>query len=95
MEKFKRAGSRAWKKCHCESAFQAYVGRVDWQQMASLIIVTATALALAWSWRRRRKFSFSRDTHCGCSGPGPAASQNSIIFHARKGERPRVTIKMK
>jgi hypothetical protein len=68
---------------------------VDWQQIASLIIVATAAAALAWRWQRRRKISFARATHCGCSGTGPAASQNSIIFHARKGERSRVTIKMK
>jgi hypothetical protein len=44
---------------------------------------------------RRRKFSFERNTHCGCSAPGLAADKSSIIFHARKGGRPAVTVKMR
>jgi hypothetical protein len=44
---------------------------------------------------RRRKFSFERDTHCGCSAHGQSGTKNSIVFHARKGERPEVVVKMK
>jgi hypothetical protein len=40
-----------------------------------------------------RKFSWQRDTHCGCSSPGQFASKSSMVFRARRGERPRVTIK--
>jgi hypothetical protein len=94
--KNRASGCRARQKnLHCASGFRDYVSRVDWQQFVSLIIVAAAAGALAWSWWRRRKFSFTRDTHCGCSSAGQTPDQNSIIFHARKGERPRVLIKMK
>jgi hypothetical protein len=70
----------------------AYVGSVNWQQVVSLIIVAVAAAALLWGWIRRRKFRFDRDTHCGC---GTSSQQGSIIFHARKGERSQVLVKMK
>jgi hypothetical protein len=68
---------------------------MDWQQSVALLIVAATAALLIWSRVRRRKFQFGRDTHCGCSSPAKVAPQSSIIFHARKGEPTRVTVKMK
>jgi len=68
---------------------------VDWQQIVSLMVVAATAGALLWSRFRRRKFSFARDTHCGCSTAGPSSAKVSIVFRARKGERPRIVLKTK
>ena len=66
---------------------------MDWQQTAALGIVAATAGIFVWRKCRRRKFSFERDTHCGCSGSGGSRATNSIVFHARKGERPQVIVK--
>ncbi|MEI9961972.1 MAG: hypothetical protein WDM76_12810 [Limisphaerales bacterium] len=68
---------------------------MDWQQAVSLGIVIAVMAAFAWSRLRPRRFDFKRDTHCGCSSPGEAADKSSIIFHARKGGRPEVIVKMK
>jgi len=68
---------------------------MDWQQLIALLIVATAAALLLWSKVRRRKFDFHRDTHCGCSAPAGDGAQSSIVFHARKGERPRVTVKMK
>jgi len=68
---------------------------VDWQQIVSLIVVAATAGALLWSRFRRRKFSFARDTHCGCSTAGQSSAQGSILFRARKGQRPQIVLKPK
>jgi hypothetical protein len=68
---------------------------VDWQQIVSLLIVAAAFGGLLWGRLHRRKFSFARDTHCGCSATDVSALQNSIVFHARKGEPRRVTVKMK
>jgi hypothetical protein len=42
---------------------------------------------------RKRKFSFEHDTHCGCASP--AGGGGSIVFHARKGQRPQVIVKSK
>jgi len=68
---------------------------MDWQQLVALAIVATAAGLLARSRFQRRKFSFERDTHCGCAGTGPAAQQSSIVFHARKGHRPEVFVKMR
>jgi hypothetical protein len=68
---------------------------MDWQQLVSLTIVSAAAVLLLRGRLRPRKFSFQRDTHCGCSTTGSAAPQHSVIFRARKGERPQVVIKSK
>ena len=68
---------------------------MDWQQPVALLIVATAAALLVWGRVRRRKFRFGRDTHCGCSSPAGTASQSSIVFHARKGEQPRVLVKMK
>ena len=68
---------------------------MNWQQAVSLAIV---ALVAGLFWRghlRRRKFSFARNTHCGCSAHGQSETKSSIVFHARKGERPEVVVKMK
>jgi len=67
---------------------------MDWQQSVSLVIVCAAAAWLLWSRFRPRKFSFQRDTHCGCSTAGNPP-QYSVIYRARKGERPQVVIKPK
>jgi len=66
---------------------------VDWQQTISLLIVAATAGAFLRARARRRQFRFERDTHCGCSTPARSAAQNSIVFRARKGERPQIIVK--
>jgi hypothetical protein len=66
---------------------------VNWQTVVSLIIVALAVVGLFWGRARRRKFSFARETHCGCS-PHPAGTNpGSIIFHARKGERPQILVK--
>lgn len=68
---------------------------MDWQQVVSLMIVASAAGLLLWSKLRRRKFSFQHDTHCGCSAIPQSGPQSSIVFRARKGERPEVIVKMK
>jgi hypothetical protein len=68
---------------------------VNWQTAVALLIVALAAAGLLWGMLRRRKFNFQRDTHCGCSMPNPSASGSSIVFHARKGERPRIIVKNK
>ena len=68
---------------------------VNWQTIVSLIIVALAATGLLWGRFRRRKFDFHRDTHCGCSSPSDSSTHQSIVFHARKGERPQVIVKKK
>jgi hypothetical protein len=69
---------------------------MDWQQLVSLAIVGSAAALLIWSKIRPRKFSFAKDTCCGCAANQQrAVPQHSVIFHARKGERPEVRVRMK
>jgi hypothetical protein len=68
---------------------------MDWQQLVSLVVVASAAVLLARSKFRRRRFSFERDTHCGCLAVQELSPQSSIVFHARKGARPEVLVKMR
>jgi hypothetical protein len=68
---------------------------MNWQQVVSLAVVAVVAGMFLRACLRRRKFSWEREAHCGCSGPWASADKNSIIFHARKGERPLVRVKMR
>ncbi|HWQ93832.1 MAG TPA: hypothetical protein VN673_19370 [Clostridia bacterium] len=68
---------------------------MDWQQLVSLGIVAVAAGLLLRSKLKRRRFSLAHDTHCGCSAVHQSAPQNSIVFRARKGERPQVIVKMR
>jgi len=68
---------------------------MEWQQLVSLMIVASTAVLLVWSKVRRQRFSFARETHCGCAAASQSATQSSIVFRARKGQRPEVRVRMK
>jgi len=68
---------------------------MDWQEATALLIVAATAGVFAWARLRPRRFSFERDTHCGCASQPQSGSAGSILYRARKGERPQVILKMK
>lgn len=67
---------------------------MDWQTLVALAIVGLTAAVFLWNRFRPRKFSFERDLHCGL-GSSRECPQHSIVFHARKGERPEIIVKMK
>jgi hypothetical protein len=67
---------------------------MNWQQVSALAVVAVTAVVFLWQRLRPRKFSFARDTHCGCTGSG-AAPKHSVIYHARKGARPEIYVKIK
>ena len=79
----------------CRTRISDYVAIMNWQQAVSLGIVGATAAILLWNKVRRRRFSLVRDTHCGCASVRQPAQQGSIIFRARKGERPQVLVKLR
>jgi hypothetical protein len=68
---------------------------MDWQEILALSIVAVTAAIFLRNKFRPKKFSFQRDTHCGCSSPSQSAPGHSIVFHARKGERGQIIMKMK
>lgn len=69
---------------------------MDWQQLVSLSIVAVAAGLLLRRKLRRPKFSFEQDLPCaGCAAVSQTSPQSSIVLHARKGERPRVVVKMR
>ena len=68
---------------------------MDWQQWAALAIVAGTAGMLLRSRFRRRGFRFHEAGHCGCPGNSSISPQASIVFRARKGQRPEVRVTMK
>ena len=73
-----------------------YIAGMDWQKLAALAVVAGTAAVfLARTLPRRRGFSFARDTHCGCGAASRPGMKNSIVFHARKGRRAQLIVKMK
>lgn len=63
--------------------------------MVSLSMVAVAAFLLLRPKFQRRKFSFARDTHCGCAGGGQDRPQYSVVYRARKGQRPEIIVKMK
>ena len=79
----------------CGAEDWQYLRCMSWQQTASLAIVAGTAGVFVWARWRRRKFSFERDTHCGCAAAGEQGQKSSIVYRARKGERPVVIVKMR
>jgi hypothetical protein len=83
------------EKSGCADGVCGYVTLMNWQQIISLAIVALAAGLLLWGRFRPRKFSFQRDTHCGCSAAGGPSRKGSIVFHARKGERREVVVRMK
>jgi hypothetical protein len=85
--------AKAGKTSSCAPGTLGYVKGMDWQQIAALSVVAATAGVFMWTKLRPRKFSFEHDTHCGCAAPSPGGSRSSIVFSARKGERPRIILR--
>ena len=79
----------------CVSRVLAYVASMDWQQIVSLAVVASAAVLLLGNTFRRRKFNFGRDTRCGCLGVQESSPQSSVVFRARKGQRPEVWMKMR
>jgi len=66
---------------------------MGWQETVALSIVTLTAGVFLWNRFRPRKFSFARTGHCGCASPDESTRRHSIVFRARRGERPQVIVK--
>jgi hypothetical protein len=80
----------------CTVPWRPYVNGVDWQQITALTIVAATAGVFLHRQFWRRKPTFREATACGCSAPRVQTGGGpSVIYHARRGEAPRVTVRMK
>lgn len=79
----------------CTQHVWGYVASMDWQQLASLAIVGIAAALMLRSRFRRPKTPFSIANHCGGCAGIKIVPKHSVVYHARKGERPRVVVKMK
>jgi hypothetical protein len=66
---------------------------MDWQQPVALGIVALAAGGLLWRQFRPRKPLTGGPGGCHCEGSSALRSKGSIVFHARKGERPKVIVK--
>jgi hypothetical protein len=66
---------------------------MGWQETTALTMVALTAAIFLWRLFRPRKYNFRPKVHCGCASASPAQRQPTILFHARKGEAPRVLIR--
>jgi hypothetical protein len=78
-----------------QAHFSGILRDMDWQQLLSLTIVAAAAGLLLRRKLRRPRFSFQHDTACGCAGVSNPSPKTSIVFRARKGERPQVRVKIR
>ena len=66
---------------------------MNWQDFAALGIVAAAAAWLAGCrWRRRKRLHSCGGCPATASAPGHASS---IVFQARRGQPPVITVKMK
>ncbi len=66
---------------------------MDWQQSLALSIVAMTAGGFVWARFRPRKPALARTSHCGCHAPGRPGTRDSVVFRARRGEKPQVIFK--
>jgi hypothetical protein len=74
----------------------AYVWGVNWQELLALGIVAVTAGLFVRSWvAGRRGGKLTAKGGCGCSGSGGLQGGNSVVYRARRGEKPEVVVKMK
>jgi len=68
---------------------------MDWQRLVSLAIVAAAAVLLLRREFGRRRFNFERGAGCGCAAGSRTPASGSIVFRARKGERPEIVVRAK
>lgn len=66
---------------------------MEWQQIMALGIVALTAALFIHARVRRRRGILPCNSNCGCAGSTPKGQ--SIVYHARKGARPEIIVKVK
>ena len=67
---------------------------MDWQQIAALMIVAVTGALFVRARLHRRKGKLPCDSQCGCSNTANPPKE-TVVYHARKGERPEIIVKMR
>jgi hypothetical protein len=78
----------------CGEAKEVYYKSVGWQDIIAMLIVAGTAGTFLWA-RMKRKKRPGLQKACGSCAEGQVAGGPSIIFHARRGEQPRIVVKYK
>jgi len=73
---------------------RGYVSRMDWQQITALTIVAVTAALFVRARLRRNKAKLPCDSQCGCANTANPPKE-TVVYHARKGERPEIIVKMR
>jgi hypothetical protein len=68
---------------------------MDWQEMTSLLVVGSTAGWMFWKKWGPRKLRFDPIGACHCGLARTAARRPSVVYHARRGERPQVVVRLK
>lgn len=76
-----------------ETSLRRYPFRMDWQQTSALVIVVITAALFLRARLRKRKGKFPCDSGCGC-GSSTERPKETVVYHARKGERPEIIVKL-
>ena len=66
---------------------------MDWQQIIALAIVAVTAGLMAWFRFRPRRLGRGHGACCGCSSGADSVPRETVVFHARKGERPQIIVR--
>jgi len=67
---------------------------MDWQQITALTVVALTAALFLRARMRRSKSKLPCDSQCGCASSAEPPKE-TVIYHARKGERPEIIVKMR
>ena len=65
---------------------------MDWQQATALTIVAVTAALFLRARLRKRRAKLPCDSGCGCATTSERPKE-TVIYHARKGERPEIIVK--
>ncbi|MCU0771988.1 MAG: hypothetical protein MUE94_09525 [Verrucomicrobia bacterium] len=67
---------------------------MDWQQGIALLMVGLTAALFLRAWRRRAGARFGCGSQCGCDRAQTSPPRGSVIYRARKGERPQIITRL-
>lgn len=67
---------------------------MDWQQIGALAIVGITVILFAWRLLRRRSNS-QLAKHCDCADGAAGETPPSTVLRGRRGERPRMIVRLR
>ena len=77
----------------CAADGAVYLEGVDWQQITALGIVALTGVLMLWHRFRSRRSGGGKPASCSGCAHSHAGPQPTVVYRARKGERPEITIR--